>query len=205
MLALAGVTFCASAAHAGERYATRLTVVDHPQQKATVVEVTFTQPPAYLARFSDEKRRLIIDVMDADVRGVPETFSRPTGMVKSVLVQAFGAGNTKTTRLLVALGAPGQAAISVEGQRLVIRLEPADGQEPAPLAVVDGKPVELPPPSVPAPVAAPTSAPIGPVPGAPATDPAPPAASPEPRAPTPAAIKPAAKPAGVEGRVRAPR
>jgi type IV pilus assembly protein PilQ len=128
------------------------------------------------------------------VRGVPETFSRPTGMVKSVLVQAFGAGNTKTTRLLVALGAPGQAAISVEGQRLVIRLEPADGQEPAPLAVVDGKPVELPPPSVPAPVAAPTSAPIGPVPGAPATDPAPPAASPEPRAPTPAAIKPAAKP-----------
>jgi type IV pilus assembly protein PilQ len=143
MMALAAVTAPALAA---ERYATRLTVVDHPQQKATVVEVTFTSPPAYMARFSDERRRLIIDVMDADVRGVPETFARETGIVKSVLVQAFSAGASKTTRLLVALGAPGQAAVSVEGQRLVIRLEPASGPEPEPSAVVDGKPVELPAP-----------------------------------------------------------
>ena len=148
LLALVSATFDSAAlAQAGERYATRLSVVDHPEQKTTVIEVTFTRAPAYIARFSDEKRRLIVDVMEADVRGVPDTYSRETGIVKSVLTQAFGTGTGKTTRLLVALGAPGQAAISVEGQKLVIRLSPASGEEPAPMAMVDGKPVALQPQS----------------------------------------------------------
>jgi type IV pilus assembly protein PilQ len=145
MLALALATFgTVAVAQSPERYATRMTVVDHPEQRATVVEIAFTQPPAYVARFSDEKRRLIVDVIDADVRGVKDTFSRETGLVKSVLTQAFGAAGDKTTRFLIALGQPGQAAISVQDKNLVIRLEPASVEEPAPVAVVDGKPVELP-------------------------------------------------------------
>jgi type IV pilus assembly protein PilQ len=166
MLALAGVTVCATPAEAAQRYATRLTVVDHPQQKATVVEVTFTESPAYMARFSDEKRRLIVDVMDADVRGVPETFGRETGIVKSVLIQAFGAQTAKTTRLIVALGAPGEAAISIEDKRLVIRLQPARGEEPPPAVLVDGKPVALPAPLQSSPPGAGASSPAA---GAPAT------------------------------------
>jgi type IV pilus assembly protein PilQ len=145
LLTLASVTFGSGAiAEAAERYATKMTVVDHPQQKATVVEVSFTDAPAYIARFSDEKRRLIVDVMDADVRGVPDTFSRETGIVKSVLVQAFGAAGSKTTRLLIALSVPGQAAISVEDKRLSIRLEPASSEEPPPSASIDGQTVPLP-------------------------------------------------------------
>jgi type IV pilus assembly protein PilQ len=147
LVTLASVTFGSSEiAEAAERYATRLTVVDLPQQKATVVDVNFTDAPAYIARFSDEKRRLIVDVMDADVRGVPDTFSRETGIVKSVLVQAFGAAGSKTTRILISLSVPGQAAISVEDKRLSIRLQPASGEEPAPSVSVDGKPVTLPAP-----------------------------------------------------------
>jgi type IV pilus assembly protein PilQ len=143
LLALAGARV-ASAEETVERFATHLTVVDHPQQKTTVVEVTFTRTPAYFARLSDEKRRLVIDVMDADVRGVKDTFARETGIVKSVLTQAYGSGSGKTTRFLITLNAPGQAAISVEDQRLVIRLEPADARDVQPLALVDGKPIELP-------------------------------------------------------------
>ena len=159
MLALAVATFGAAALADGpERLATHLSVVDHPQQKTTVVEVTFTRPPMYMARFSDEKRRLIVDVMEADVRGVPDTFSKETGIVKSVLTQAFGSGHDKTTRLLISLGVPGQASISVEEQRLVIRLSAAAGEEPPPVAIVDGKPVALAPPAPPAGAApAPTS------------------------------------------------
>src|SRR4051812_1532749 len=79
LLAFAGASVgTAAAQEAAPRFATRLAVVDHPQQKTTVVEVTFTRAPAYFARFSDEKRRLVIDVMDADVRGVKDTFSRET-------------------------------------------------------------------------------------------------------------------------------
>jgi type IV pilus assembly protein PilQ len=144
MLALAAATFgVAALADGPERLATRLTVVDHPQQKTTVVEVTFTRAPMYMARFSDEKRRLIVDVMEADVRGIPDAFSKETGIVKSVLTRAFGSGRDKTTRLLISLAAPGQASISVEDQRLVIRLAPESGEEPAPSASVDGKPVDL--------------------------------------------------------------
>src|SRR5688572_238152 len=145
MLALALAMFGAAArAQAPERYATRMTVVDQPQQHATVIEISFTQAPAYIARFSDEKRRLIVDVMDADVKGIKDTFSRETGLVKSVLTQAFGAAGQRTTRFLIALGVPGQAAISIEDKKLVIRLEPAGEAEPAPIALVDGKPVALP-------------------------------------------------------------
>jgi type IV pilus assembly protein PilQ len=148
LLALAPVTFGAAAqAQAAERHATRMTVVDKPEQRATVIEIAFTQVPAYIARFSDEKRRLIVDVMDADVKGIKDTFSRETGLVKSVLTQAFGAEGQRTTRFLIALGVPGQAAISVEDRKLVIRLEPSSEAEPAPLAVVDGKPVPLPTPA----------------------------------------------------------
>ncbi|HWO13848.1 MAG TPA: type IV pilus secretin PilQ, partial [Polyangiaceae bacterium] len=175
MLALAAATVGAAAwADGPERFATRLSVVDQPQQKTTVVEVTFTRPPMYMARFSDEKRRLIVDVMEADVRGIPDAFSKETGIVKSVLTQAFGSGRDKTTRLLIALGAPGQAAISVEDQRLVIRLSPASGEEPAPIALVDGKPVAL--AAAEEAPAAPAADAKGPAPAADAKGPAPAAA-----------------------------
>ncbi|HTV17783.1 MAG TPA: type IV pilus secretin PilQ [Polyangiaceae bacterium] len=178
LVTLASVSFGSGAiAHAAERYATHLTVVDHPQQKATVVEVSFTESPAYIARFSDEKRRLIVDVMDADLKGVPDTFSRETGLVKSVLVQAFGAAGAKTTRLMIALNVAGQAAISVEDKRLVIRLEPASGEEPAPSASVDGQAIDLPAPRAASPAQPPPSAERGTTPAAPpgkATSKAPP-------------------------------
>ncbi len=108
------------------RYATRLSVSADPKQEQAVVEVTFTHTPTYIARFSDEKRRLIVDVMDADIRGLADTYSREVGIVKSVLTQAFDTGTSKTTRILIALNQPGQGSVSVDGRRLVIRVQPLD-------------------------------------------------------------------------------
>jgi type IV pilus assembly protein PilQ len=189
LLAFAGASVgIAGAEETAERFATRLTVVDHPQQKSTVVEITFTRTPAYFARLSDEKRRLVIDVMDADVRGVKDTLSRETGIVKSVLTQAYGSGTGKTTRFLITLNAPGQAAISVDGQRLVIRLEPADERDSKPLALVDGKPVPLP------------GAPEGSAAAALATPPAATAAAAPANAAASAAAPPAAAPTDAAGK-----
>ena len=118
----------ASAVPAGaetvRRYATRLSVSADPKPAHAVVEVTFTHTPTYIARFSDEKRRLIVDVMDADIRGLADTYSREVGIVKSVLTQAFDTGSSKTTRILIALNEPGQGSVSVDGRRLVIRVQP---------------------------------------------------------------------------------
>src|SRR5262245_49531588 len=66
-------------------YATRLTVAESPKPHETLITVSFTNTPTYIARFSDEKRRFIVDVMDADVRGLADTYSREVGIVKSVL------------------------------------------------------------------------------------------------------------------------
>ena len=182
-----------------------------------MVEVTFTAAPTYLARFSDEKRRLVVDVIDADVRGVPDTFTRETGIVKSVLVQAFGASNAKTTRLLIALGAPGQASISIVDKRLVIRIEPESGEQPAPIVLLDGKPVEIPPPSAPAPANDGAPAPPTPAPGT--TPAAPPRQAcarhgaaprrrqgpPPPGHPRRRQVRADDQPGGDEGRIRAAR
>lgn len=112
-------------------YATRLTLSADPKQEETVVAVTFTHTPAYIARFSDEKRRLVVDVMDADVRGLQDTYTRPVGIVQSVLTQAFDTPRSKTTRLLLSLAEPASAAISVEGRKLMIRLAPLEGTSDA--------------------------------------------------------------------------
>jgi type IV pilus assembly protein PilQ len=106
-------------------YATRLTVAESAKPQETLITVSFTRTPAYIARFSDERRRFIVDVVDADVRGLADTYSREVGIVKSVLTQSFDMGSTKTTRLLISLKEAGQASINVDGRRLVIRLQPA--------------------------------------------------------------------------------
>ncbi|HEU4581996.1 MAG TPA: type IV pilus secretin PilQ [Polyangiaceae bacterium] len=110
-------------------YATRLTVAESAKPRETLITVNFTHTPAYIARFSDEKRRFIVDVMDSDVRGLSDTYSREVGIVKSVLTQAFATGTTKTTRLLISLKEAGQASINVDGKRLLIHLQPDGGKE----------------------------------------------------------------------------
>jgi type IV pilus assembly protein PilQ len=115
-----------SLAQAAPGLATRLTVAES-KPKETLITVSFTNTPTYMARFSDEKKRLVVDVMDADVRGLSDTYTRQVGIVKSVLTQAFDTGSSKTTRLLIALVEAGQAAISVEGKQLLIRLQPESG------------------------------------------------------------------------------
>ncbi len=159
------------------RFATRLTVTDVPKQKETVIEVTFTRAPTYIARFSDEKRRMIVDVMDADVRGLSDTYAHETGIVKSVLTQAFDTGSGKTTRLLIALTEPGEGSVSVADRRLVIRLRPASAELPKKIALSDAK---SPPQSAgPSPVAASPAKPA-------ATSPAPVAPPPAPSGKAPA-------------------
>jgi type IV pilus assembly protein PilQ len=112
-------------------YATRLTVAESAKPRETLITVSFTHTPAYIARFSDEKRRFIVDVMDSDVRGLSDTYAREVGIVKSVLTQAFATGSSKTTRLLISLKEAGQASINIDGKRLLIHLQPDGGkQEP---------------------------------------------------------------------------
>ncbi len=134
------------------RHATGLRVSENAALNETEITVQFTGTPAYIARFSDEKRRLIIDVMDSDVRGIAPTYGRPTGIVKSILTQAFDGGGAKTTRLLVSLERAGQAVIRVDSQKLLITLSDAE-EQPAPPVVVPAPSADSPAAIAPAPSA----------------------------------------------------
>jgi type IV pilus assembly protein PilQ len=125
LVALCSASWGAHAAGVVSGYATKLTVSESAKPHETLITVSFTHTPAYMARFSDEKRRFIVDVVDSDVRGLSDTYAREVGLVKSVLTQSFDMGSTKTTRLLISLKEAAQASISVDGRRLVIHLQPA--------------------------------------------------------------------------------
>lgn len=104
-------------------FATRLQV--SREAETTLVKIRFTRTPTYMARLGDGKRRLIVDVMNADVRGVPPTYSKAEGGLRSVLTQSFASGDSRTTRILVNLSEAAQAEVSVDGESLVVQIRPA--------------------------------------------------------------------------------
>jgi type IV pilus assembly protein PilQ len=86
--------------------------------------VSFTSVPTYTARLERDKRRLIVDIPDADLRGAPTAITRKTGVVGGVMAQAFQVGKSKTTRILITLLEEASYSVAVDGERLVITLEP---------------------------------------------------------------------------------
>jgi type IV pilus assembly protein PilQ len=192
-LALLGLSFVEPAEAAG-RYATALKVQQPPKSDETVITVSFTGEPTYMAHFADAKQRLVVDVVDSDVRGIQPTFDRAVGLVESILTQSFTSGGSTTTRLLVSLSAPAEASLSVDGNQLSIRLGPIKpGAKPK--ARTLSAPAEAPPAA--SPDAATPGATSEAAPGA-ARD-ATPAA---PGGATPAAAPPAQPPAAGESAIK---
>lgn len=133
----------ASIASAATKSATSMSVASTKKTEEAVIRVKFTAPPTYLARFENNKTRLIVDVMDANIRGLKETFTRRVGVVESVLTQGFDSGQSKITRFLISFNQPSRGSIVVQGHDLVMTLSPvlaAVRELPAPQPVkVDSK------------------------------------------------------------------
>jgi type IV pilus assembly protein PilQ len=170
-LAVLGLSLVEPAAAAG-RYATALKVQQAPKSDETVITVSFTGEPTYMAHFADAKQRLVVDVVDSEVRGIKPTYDRAVGLVENVLTQSFASGDTTTTRLLIALAAPSEASLSVAGNQLSIRLTPVKpGAKPRARSLASDAAAEAAPPAAdatapganaaPAPAAAPQAATAG--------------------------------------------
>lgn len=87
------------------------------------VEIELDGPPSYSARLEIPTRRIIIDIRDAALKGAPDAITKPQGVVGGVLAQTFDDGGRKTARIIVTLLKDAQYAISVDGQRLVVRFK----------------------------------------------------------------------------------
>jgi type IV pilus assembly protein PilQ len=110
-------------AAAPERKATHVAVAKASDAE-TRVSVSFTAPPTFTARLDKQKNRLVVDVPQADLAGVPGALTDRVGIVGGVMTQSFAVAGGHTTRLLVTLLEEAAYAVSVEGTTLVIRVAP---------------------------------------------------------------------------------
>src|SRR5690606_41818483 len=67
------------------------------------VEIELSARPTYSARLDIPTRRIIVDVVDAELAGAPEAITGGKGAVGGGLAQPFGDGERKTPAGLIAL------------------------------------------------------------------------------------------------------
>ncbi|MCA9597922.1 MAG: type IV pilus secretin PilQ [Myxococcales bacterium] len=123
----------AEAAGSASRHATRIQVARTGNTGAAQVTVSFTAAPTFSARLDKQRKRLIIDVPDADIRGAPGAVTKRTGVIGGVLAQTFDTNGSKTTRVLVTLLEDAKYSVRVDGTKLVVAFEPGS------LGVLDKK------------------------------------------------------------------
>jgi len=110
-------------AAAPERKATEMAVARASDSETRVV-VSFTTTPTFTARLDRQKNRLVVDVPQAMLEGVPGALTDRVGVVGGVMAQSFAVAGGHTTRFLVTLLEEAAYAVEVAGSKLVIRVAP---------------------------------------------------------------------------------
>jgi type IV pilus assembly protein PilQ len=93
-------------------------------ERETRLTVGFSTQPTYTARLDRARGRLVVDVPNAELRGIPSAMLEKSGVVGGVMAQSFKVGNGTTTRFLLTLLEEAEYTVAVEGTDLVIRLAP---------------------------------------------------------------------------------
>ena len=103
-LVLASLLFCHSfGAQAAEPiYVSDVRLVPGQTGLGTLTIET-TGVPSYTARVDKAQKRLILDIVGAELKGAPEAVTETTGAVGGVLAQSFRAGGQVTARITVSL------------------------------------------------------------------------------------------------------
>ncbi|HEY6556295.1 MAG TPA: type IV pilus secretin PilQ [Polyangiaceae bacterium] len=110
-------------------------IVAAEQPRSARITINFTSAPTYTARLERNGTRLIVDIPNTDLKGVPSAITDRVGVVGGMMVQAFRGPRGTTTRLLITLLERSNYSLRTEGTDLVIRLAPGKGgvlAEPAP-------------------------------------------------------------------------
>jgi type IV pilus assembly protein PilQ len=123
LLAALSVAHPAFADAPGPRHATHV-AVDPEANGGAVVRVEFSDTPTFTARLEQGGLRLVVDVPNADLKGVPAALTDRVGVVAGVLMQTFKSGSGSTARILVTLGKTAKYAVSAEGSTLLLRFAP---------------------------------------------------------------------------------
>lgn len=101
---------------------TDLRLTDGDNDMGAVV-VDLTGVPTYSARLEADKKRLIIDLTGAELRGAAEALVESRGVVGGVIAQTFKGKSGKTTRISISMTQEARYGISVDGNQLKVRFE----------------------------------------------------------------------------------
>lgn len=88
------------------------------------VAIEFTRTPTYTARLEQGGKRLILDVPNADLRGVPAALTNQVGVIGGVMAQTFKTKQGSTTRFLFTLLETCKYGVNVDGDRLLVDFQP---------------------------------------------------------------------------------
>ncbi|HUT78831.1 MAG TPA: AMIN domain-containing protein, partial [Polyangia bacterium] len=135
LLVVLTVAFGASGAVAGAEGSNRVREVKVSQSAGqTQVTVKGSKRPTYTAFKLSTPLRLVVDLADSEVRGVPAVLRAATDLVDGVAVSQFTSGGVAVSRVVVSFRQEAGYRVSVSGNDLVITLrgQAAKGSEPGP-------------------------------------------------------------------------
>ena len=124
LLALLSAFALPQRASAEERlnHATSVRMVRDAERDVVRVVIGFNEIPTFTARLERNGLRLVVDVPNADLVGVPGAMTERQGVVGGVMAQAFQSEGKSTTRLLVTLLEQAKYSVTIDGTDLVIAL-----------------------------------------------------------------------------------
>jgi len=125
LMAMLGVAVCASYVMASTptEASNRIRDIQVSQKGAqTVVTIVGSERPMYTAFKLASPRRLVIDLANSNINGVPAVSDRKTALIDGVAVSEFTSGKVRVSRVMIGFKDEAAYRVKVDGNNLVVVL-----------------------------------------------------------------------------------
>ncbi len=97
------------------------------QGKATIVEITGERAPNFTTFKQDSPRRVIVDVAESDLGGVPGSIRGDGDIVSAVTTAQYGSPPHGISRFIIALKRAAEYRVTTQGGSLYVHITPGTG------------------------------------------------------------------------------
>jgi len=136
-ITILAVALCASGASAGGKGSNQVREIKVSQKgNQTIITVVGSVRPTFTAFKLSTPKRLVVDLADSQVRGVPSVVDASTALINGVAVSQYTSGGVSVSRVMVNFRAEAAYRVRARGNDLVITLTGGPGGSEAPPAGV---------------------------------------------------------------------
>jgi type IV pilus assembly protein PilQ len=141
LVAVLAVALCASVASAGGKGSNQVREIKVSQQGGqTVITVVGSARPTFTAFKLSTPKRLVVDLADSQVRGVPSVVEASTKLISGVAVSQYTSGGMPVSRVMVNFRQEAAYRVRARGNDLVITLTGGPGKADEPVEIEMGDP-----------------------------------------------------------------